>query len=277
MRGLGRLHWKAASKFVPPINEIVVRCKELERRSAVPLSPLFGELIQNVLMWMEQLQTLPTTYPKMVFAVTSLQRAFLELDALYNYTTIYKPRIDNYLSGPTPPTDVAQCVGAFTTVPSVAQQLWSARLPFWFVRPTYVFDTENILEVVALQDPDFVHSDTLGEGAPPIVYSGNSTLEKITAIHCAAVQTPWYRDPFETADTRRRSPSPLPTSIASTSVASSSHQQAPRENKKQQRFKPCTPFIQRDEYTPLTSYYRFIQRQNCGEKNRPESRKASAG
>ncbi|KAJ6613703.1 hypothetical protein B0H10DRAFT_1951334 [Mycena sp. CBHHK59/15] len=202
MRGLGRLHWKATSRFVPPINDLVVRCKELQQHSPIPLSPLFDKLILTVLMWIEQLQTLPTTYPKMVFAVTSLQRAFLELDALYNYTTIYKPRIENYLSASTVDPTVAQCVGAFTTVPAVAQQLWSAHLPFWFLRPTYVFDTENILAVVPLQEPHFVNSDMPGDGAPPVVYSGNSTMEKIAAIHRAAVQTPWYRDPFETADTR---------------------------------------------------------------------------
>ncbi|KAJ6548317.1 hypothetical protein B0H10DRAFT_2243056 [Mycena sp. CBHHK59/15] len=217
MRGLGRLHWKATSRFMPPINDLVVRCKELQRRSPIPLSPLFDGLILTVLMWIEQLQTLPTTYPKMVFAVTSLQRAFLELDALYNYMTIYKPRIENYLSA-----------SAFTTVPAVAQQLWSARLPFWFLRPTYVFDTENILVVVPLQEPHFVNSDTPGDGAPPV--------------------TPWYRDPFETADTRSRSLSPPPTliastSIASTSVASTSRHQAPRETNKQQRFKPYAPSI----------------------------------
>ncbi|KAJ6632042.1 hypothetical protein B0H10DRAFT_2206452 [Mycena sp. CBHHK59/15] len=243
MRGLGRLHWKATSRFVPPINDLVVRCKELQRRSPIPLSPLFDGLILTVLMWIKQLQTLPTTYLKMVFAVTSLQRAFLELDALYNYMTIYKPCIENYLSASTVDPTVAQCVGAFTTVPAVAQQLWSARLPFWFLRPTYVFDTENILVVVPLQEPHFVNSDTPGDGAPPVVYSGNSTMEKIAAIHRAAVQTPWYRDPFETADTRSRSLSPPPTliastSVASTSVASTSRHQAPRETNKQQRFKP---------------------------------------
>ncbi|KAJ7141189.1 hypothetical protein C8R44DRAFT_866829 [Mycena epipterygia] len=94
-RGLGRLHWTAMSRFTPVINELVSKCKELRRTSATPISPLLGELIQNILMWAEQLQTLPTTYDKMVFGVTSLQRGCLELDALYNYMTIYKPQIDN--------------------------------------------------------------------------------------------------------------------------------------------------------------------------------------
>jgi hypothetical protein len=202
-RGLGRLHNRCIERFLPFVNDHVALCEQLSRTSRMPISPLFNELIQNILMWIEQLQTLPTTYPKMVFAVTSLQRACLELDALYNYITVYKPCIDEYLSAPADSTPVAQCVGAFTSVPAVAQQLWTARLPFWFCRPTYVFDIENILKVVALDEPTFDVPDKLADEAPPVVYSGNSTEEKVQAIHSAAAQTAWYHNPFETV---QRSP-----------------------------------------------------------------------
>ncbi|KAJ7449768.1 hypothetical protein B0H11DRAFT_2332108 [Mycena galericulata] len=175
-RGLGRLKYQLLSQFLPPINELVAQCNEMRRTSPALALPLFGELIQNILTWMEQLQTLPTTYPKMVFAVTSLQRAFLELDALYIYMTIYKLRIDNYMAPVPVDTAVAQCVGAFTTVPTVAQQLWAARVPFWFLRPVEVFDAENILAVVALREPSFGLSDpnARGDGAPPALYTGNT-------------------------------------------------------------------------------------------------------
>ncbi|KAJ7827410.1 hypothetical protein B0H13DRAFT_2373840 [Mycena leptocephala] len=239
-RGLGRLRSTRLAKFIPPINELVARCKELGRTSRAPISPLFGQLIQNILMWTEQLQSLPTPYSKMVFAITSLQRAFLELDALYNYITIYKPRIDNFLTGPPANTPVAQCIGAFTTVPSVAQQLWSARLPYWFLRPTFVFDTENILKVVPLLEPSFIIPDALGDGAPPIVYSGNHTAEKIEAIHRAAVQVPWYRDPFATSDTRARSVSPPP-------VARLDPSKAPGKAPPKSATK-----IERDKFSPLS-------------------------
>jgi hypothetical protein len=119
-RGLGRLCASIIAKFLIPINDLVERCQVLRRTSPALMTPLFGELINNILLWMEQLQTLPSTFNKMVFAVVSLQRAFLELDGLYNYMTVYKPRIDNYLNAPPATTPVAQCVGAFTTVPTVA-------------------------------------------------------------------------------------------------------------------------------------------------------------
>ncbi|KAJ7223355.1 hypothetical protein GGX14DRAFT_657982 [Mycena pura] len=196
-RGLGRLRLSCVSRFLPIVNDLVNRCKLYQRTSPTPISPLFGQLIQQILIWVEQLQSLPTTFPQTVFAVASLQRACLELDALYQYITVYKPRIENYLSAPPPNTPVLPCVGAFTTVPAVAQQLWAACLPFWFLRPHYVFDEENILAVVPLQQPThLVHSPVID--AQPCVYSGNSTEEKIAAIHLSAANSRWYRDPFET-------------------------------------------------------------------------------
>ncbi|KAJ7798249.1 hypothetical protein B0H14DRAFT_3492723 [Mycena olivaceomarginata] len=190
-RGLGRLKYHQFSKFLPPINELVPQCKALRQKSPALAIPLFGKLIQQLVMWLEQLQTLPTTYNKMLFAVTSLQRTFLELDALYIYMTVYKERMDNYLANTH--AELGQFVGAFTTVPSVVQQFWGRQPRF------------------GLPDPDAHAHD-----APPALYTGNSTEDKIAAIHRAALQTPWYTDPFETGFTRPSSPPPTAAS-ASTS------------------------------------------------------------
>ncbi|KAJ7101820.1 hypothetical protein C8R43DRAFT_963922 [Mycena crocata] len=218
-RGLGKLHFRQLSRLLPPINTLVEQCKKLQSKSTASISPLFGQYINTLTMWVEQLEALPTTYTKMVFAVTSLQRVYLELDALYNYTTVYKPRIENYINAPSD-SPVAKCVGAFTLEPAVAQQLFTARLPFWFLRPTYVFDEENIMAVVELQEPSFSVLNEPGEHAPPILYTGNSTREKIAAIQHAAAHTPWYRDPFETGASSSLPSLPL---VPSGSAGSSSH------------------------------------------------------
>src|SRR6201999_3469572 len=73
-RGLGRLKQSQFSKFLPLVNELVPQCKALRQKSPALAIPLFGQLIQQLVMWIEQLQSLPTTYPKMLFAITSLQR-----------------------------------------------------------------------------------------------------------------------------------------------------------------------------------------------------------
>ncbi|KAJ7140661.1 hypothetical protein C8R44DRAFT_866365 [Mycena epipterygia] len=242
-RGLGRLSHVRMSRLTAPIDELVTRVDTLRRASQTPIAPLFDQLVQTIHIWSEQLRTLPTKYNKMVFAITSLQRAVLELDALYNYITIYKPRIENALrtssTSPDTPnnTPIAECVGAFTTDPAVAQQLWAARVPFWFLRPTYVFDAENILQVVSLLEPDWISARAAGPGGPEVIYSGNSTLEKIAAIHREAVQKPWYHDPFETASTLAPPAATQPSSTVPSAVpiASSSHS-AQRSN--ESRYKP---------------------------------------
>jgi hypothetical protein len=229
-RGLGRLKTRKFSQFLPPINQLVQQCTELRRTSLGLAFTLFGELTQHILMLVQQLETLPTTFIKMVFAVTSLQRAFLELDALYWYMTVYKARMNDYYQAPhRAETSLAQVVDAFTTVPTVAQQLWAAYVPVWFLRPVKVFDRENILDVVALREPQFNLPDphAHGIGAPPVLYSGNSTVEKIAAIQRAAIQTPWYQDPFENSVTRARSPSPDPDAATATVVASTSRSVLP--------------------------------------------------
>ncbi|KAJ7698304.1 hypothetical protein B0H17DRAFT_1129829 [Mycena rosella] len=271
-RGLGRLRYSVMDKFLPHINEIVGHCKKIKDTSH--FTPLFGELMQGIMLLAEQLQTLPTKYKKMVFAVTSLQRAWLELDALYDYTLLYRPRMNDYSTPALSLTPVAKCVGALTTLPTVAHQLWVARVPFWFLRPTHIFDTENILHIVSLLEPCDMAPDLPGEGSPVIIYSGNSTSEKIAAIHCAAVLNPWYRDPFETAN---KSPAPAieapPVAISSRSAvepapAASSfgaavraNKQQPSQSPKQQRARPYPSQappkqkgpakVQRDKFTIL--------------------------
>ncbi|KAJ7290559.1 hypothetical protein C8J57DRAFT_1493266 [Mycena rebaudengoi] len=234
-RGLGKLQLKQFSKFLPPINQLVEQCRQLQKNSKDPIPPIFSVLINTVLLQLEQLQTLPTTYAKMVFGLTSMQRAFLELDAFYNYFTIYQPRMQNYmLATSSNHTPIARCIGAFTTIPTVAQQMFAARLPFWFLRPFYVFDAENILAVVPPREPMF--NNAPGTATPPIVYSGNSTLEKIGTIQRAAAEVAWYRDPFGTTPGLSSPPAPPSTQ----SSASSSRLTEPSKNH-QPRYTPYLP------------------------------------
>ncbi|KAJ6579290.1 hypothetical protein B0H10DRAFT_1963044 [Mycena sp. CBHHK59/15] len=225
-RGLGRLALKRFSPFLPPVTDIVARCRELRRKSPALAIPLFGQLIQQLLMLLEQLQTLPTTYTKMLFTVTSLQRAFLELDALYIYMTVYKERIDNYLAAP-----------ADVTRPGQAR---SRRFHLWlssFSAPAYRFGLSEDTSVVPLTQPNFdlPDPDAHAEGAPPALYTGNSTSEKIAAIQRAAHQTPWYTDPFELKLTRTSDAAPTddsrpvtpPSVPVSSGTASTSRSVAP--------------------------------------------------
>ncbi|KAF8197831.1 hypothetical protein K438DRAFT_1824718 [Mycena galopus ATCC 62051] len=272
-RGVGRLRSNKLSQFLPPVNDLVGRCTNLKGASS-QFNPLFGQLINSMLAWIEQLQTLPTTYKDMVFYVTSLQRTFLELEALYEYTTKYKPRVDNYYAARVPAsTPVAKCVGAFTTNPVIAQQLWVANLPVWFIRPTHIFAEENILATVPLVEPISIALDALDEGAYPVMYSRDSTVEKMVAISRGAVLDPWYRQAFN-GFTRLSSATPIASrsrpditqsggSRPSTLVQKSQERRS-QPNKQRQCSAPCIyaeyiqetrpkhePTPQRDKFCPL--------------------------
>ncbi|KAJ7141960.1 hypothetical protein C8R43DRAFT_1131269 [Mycena crocata] len=230
-RGVGRLSFQQLRRFLALINDLVARCRALQPQSRQPISPLFGQLMNTLLMRAEQLQYLDFTFPKMVFALTSLQRAYLELDALYRYITIYKPRIDNYMISPERDSRVADCVGAFTVDVDVAQSLFTARLPFWLLRPAHLFTDANILALVDLQEPDFGVFDEPVEGGPPVIYSGNSVDDKIAAIRKAAAHTRWYSNPWETN-------SHASAAVLGSSAGSSSHHAPDNNSNKGHRFMP---------------------------------------
>ncbi|KAJ6619029.1 hypothetical protein B0H10DRAFT_2217097 [Mycena sp. CBHHK59/15] len=206
-RGLGRLSNPRMSRLTAPIDELVARVDTLRLTSQKPIAPLFDQLVQTIHIWTEQLRTLPTKYNKMVFGITSLQRAVLELDALYNYIMIYKPRIE-------------QALRASRTGPILPTVLPSRNASGFYYRSRSRTATVGGT-LVPLLEPDWISSCAAGTSRPEVTYSGNSTLEKIAAIHRDAVQNPWYHDPFET--TRVLAPPPAAQPSSAVPVASSSH------------------------------------------------------
>ncbi|KAJ7843589.1 hypothetical protein B0H13DRAFT_2364676 [Mycena leptocephala] len=220
-RGLGRLRPAKVAPMVDAINAIVDRYRKYQPSAPNESKNLFENLIQWMVLALERLQMLPTTFPKMCFLVASLQRTYLELDALLEFKTVYQPRMKRY--GVNPPSAVAKCMGTFTSDPETAQLLDAAGLPFWLMRPTHLFDEENILKIVpVLELPQMLSEERLPEQWPP-VYSGNSTNSKIDAMRKASQQMAWYKDPF--ADE-------LPSAHAApTPEAGPSHPASPPVNK----------------------------------------------
>lgn len=159
---------------------------------ATPVSALFPLLIQQMQLIRDRLQSLPSTYDKMVVGVTQLQRHVLELYGLLRYMKIYQRRMNNPDSAP---TLVDKCVGAFTSDPNVAQQFRAAGLPYWLLRPTCTFTVENILEAVVPVDPA---TELQLDPAPDsrAIKTGTSTCDKTTAIQQTWMSTSWYHDPF---------------------------------------------------------------------------------
>ncbi|KAF8143243.1 hypothetical protein K438DRAFT_1994054 [Mycena galopus ATCC 62051] len=191
-RGLGRLIWDKISQLSAPVKQFMDDYKTA-RPQLKRVHEMLDALVQQLRLGLERLETLPSTYTQMQVAVTALQQTFLEADGLFRYMTVYKPRMDIAPNGPPPAAD--HCVGVFTTQPVIAQQFRAAGLPYWFLRPTWTFTNEKLLEVVELREP--AHYLVL-ESAPGATHirTKPDTDSKITTIHRCSRFVPWYKDPF---------------------------------------------------------------------------------
>ncbi|KAJ7625440.1 hypothetical protein B0H17DRAFT_1111131 [Mycena rosella] len=259
---LGKLAHHQFTRFVKPVSNIVAAYEKY--CASVPegkILPIFPQLVQSMLLALERLQTLPSTFEKMVFGVTSVQRTYLELDALLSYTQIYKPRMESLTSivSAAPPhsaSSLQSCMGAFTANPEVAQLLFMAQLPFWLLRPTAAFFGENILAIAPLVDPP---PALQGKPAPgyPMVYSGISTDAKIEAMSRATQQVPWYKDPFSNEGSEKvteGSPSqagPVPHHSGASNRAQSKRSGEPYRGSRHQAKVPAPGSGGRDKFIPL--------------------------
>ncbi|KAJ7840672.1 hypothetical protein B0H14DRAFT_3457881 [Mycena olivaceomarginata] len=227
-RGLGRLRFGDLQSFIDYAEKLRERYRAFiaSKKDAVP--DYFGELVQTIILTIERLHDLPTTYERMKFALASLQTKCLELKALLDFTTIYQPILKN----PDAPdsTRVAPCMGTFTTIPEVAQKLDRAGLPFWLLRPYHTFDRDIILEVVDILQPP----PALTEECPPdhqVVYSGSNIDEKIAAMFKASRTVGWYRDPFDLhpppSQPPAAGPNYAPSSQSTPSVEDTVHSRSP--------------------------------------------------
>ncbi|KAJ7848725.1 hypothetical protein B0H14DRAFT_2582860 [Mycena olivaceomarginata] len=119
----------------------------------------------------------------MVLGVTSLQRGWLELTGLLRYLRIYKPRMEDPTAEGGLPDD---CVGVFTSDPTIAQLFRIARLPYFFVRPLNAFKEENILRVVQPLDPTV---ELVLDAAPGYssVAVGTDIGQRIRSLHAPRV------------------------------------------------------------------------------------------
>ncbi|KAJ7736190.1 hypothetical protein DFH07DRAFT_779742 [Mycena maculata] len=212
-RGMGKLRPERFSALTQAVSALLDEYHAYEK-SLAPNKPLalFAALIKQLKLGLERLQTLPSTYTRMAVAITQLQRNFLELHTLLRYMSIYKPRMEAIDDTPHPYPD--KCIGAFVSDPAVAQRFHAAGLPYWLIRPTWSFMTDNILEIVTPMEPDSVLNLARSQNFRAI-QCGIKTDEKIHALRAAGAHDSWYNDPFNSST----SEVPSPPSLAGPSAA----------------------------------------------------------
>jgi hypothetical protein len=195
MEGLGQLSLSNLWKFEEMMKETEVKITEYRKTTSEP-NPLLLLLATSMRHALFRLRSLKSAFGQMRFGVTEFQRYYLEIYALLDYLQIYKPRMDGAQLAE---TGVANCIGAFTNVPRVAQDFKTAGLPVWLVHPweTGPFPY-NVLEVVAPLDP--VDSLCISQHDPPfpVIYRGYmNTFEKHNAIHHYSRTWLVFKDPFQ--------------------------------------------------------------------------------
>ena len=168
-------------------------------RAYVKVTEKPDNLVQNLLQVTRhsgvRICSLQTTFLEMLFGVTEFQRYFLELLGLIDFLEIYQPRME----GRAPcVTSAADCLGAFTNNPQVAQQLFDAGLPVYLFRPFEHWSasdhvTVNVVKPLAPSDIIFTDSDP----PFPVIFQGPPMdHKKHASIHKYSRTWMVYGDPF---------------------------------------------------------------------------------
>ncbi|KAF9033914.1 hypothetical protein BJ165DRAFT_1534467 [Panaeolus papilionaceus] len=145
----------------------------------------------------ERLAALAMPFNEIMFNVTEFQRIYLSLDAMLRYRSVYQPRLNNP-NYPPPPRPDNHIIGAFTMNGSVAQHLYRAGVPVWFIQE---WDgtplRRNILHVIdiVMPCPPF----RLGDHSPPFptIFRGlMSDARRYTSICTYSLRRQLSPDPF---------------------------------------------------------------------------------
>ncbi|KAJ7026203.1 hypothetical protein C8F04DRAFT_966692 [Mycena alexandri] len=226
-RGLGLLKSSKVAKLATVIGQLLTEHAEVQSKEPQHDNILLGPLVYQIRRGLERLQTIPCTFSQAVALLRTLQRMFLEAEALLSYMRRYKPLMERTTAGPSPPPE--QCVGVFTSNAVTAQEFAAAGLPFWFLRPAWTFTTQNILAVVKPLEP----SDVLTLDAAPGATEFPTSIDtdgKMKVIHSCAQVDSWYKDPFKAAAEEEESEPSLAPDWGSSS---------PSGNRAQFRYEPC--------------------------------------
>ena len=130
--GLGQLLKSKNFLLKEMMTSLESRIEDYKKTTLKP-NPLLISVAKAMQSACVRLGSLKTTFSEMRFGVTEFQRYFLETRGCLDYLEIYKPCMQGAAAEA---ETVANCVGAFTNIPSVVQDFHAAGLPIWFLRST---------------------------------------------------------------------------------------------------------------------------------------------
>jgi hypothetical protein len=191
--GIGQLSTSKYWAFQDMSKGLKERVEKYGKKSTP--NSLLSLLVRSMDDALVRMGSLKSPFGLMWFKITEFQRLYLEIYALLDYLEVYQPRMDGIQP---PATTVANCIGAFTNVPQIAQYFHRAGLPIWFLHPwkTGPFPY-NVLTVVSPLDPADSLCITLHDPPFPVIYRGfMNAREKHDAIHRFSRKWLVFKDPF---------------------------------------------------------------------------------
>ena len=195
--GLGNLSRTKLLSLQAIMTSLEDRIKEHKKSFPKP-NHLLLSLVKAMQDAYHCLSALKTTFSEMRFSVTEFQHYYLKVHGCLDYLELYKPCMD----GRKPPAEtVANCIGAFTHIPRVAQDFHTAGLPVWLFRPSKAWDTPfqcNILELVTPIIPtDILTVSHHDPPFPPIFRGPANDPNRHSAIHTYSQTWLVFKDSFE--------------------------------------------------------------------------------
>ena len=136
---------------------------------------------------------------EVLFECRQVQRLWMELWALLDYIEKFEP----YMEGRVPPsTETAKVIGCFVLNADVAERLFAAGIPYWFIRPISSFVKENILSITSIVQPQ--DKLELEDYVPPFprIYVGDSNYNRFRAISEHGSKSLRYTDLFSDGNPR---------------------------------------------------------------------------
>lgn len=210
-----------------------------------------------------RMESLTLTERQMAYAVTLVQRLYLELTGALDYILIYKPRMDGITE---PASRITWTVGVFTTDPVVAQEFFKAGIPFWLIRPVKHLESGTYDKVVELLDP--VKKGVCLDDADPrsrTIFSGQATDQrKYNEFSRYARSAQTYPDPFNSTSLQPPAPSPSSIPIEPSSGRAPSTSTSGQQGRAKTA-KPCMSRFSQLSDTILTIIVRFNKSLQSGE------------
>lgn len=155
--------------------------------------PIIKSLSINLCHTLSCSRVVAMTHIEVLFECWQVQRLWMELWALMDYTEICKPCMEGHVP---PAKEMAKVIGCFITEANIAEKLFAAGIPYWLMCPISTFIKENILSITTMVEPWEVLELNNHLYPFPCIYIGDSNSNRLRVISEHGLRSLRYMDLF---------------------------------------------------------------------------------